>query len=88
MAEFTNRISTLRNRLGNTGLKDEGLVVPSIQGAEGRVSGNILAGDRDSLAYGRTPQEILRIVYGTGDERASGGFYPNGASGHIARSYR
>ncbi|KAJ1414326.1 Ferritin-like domain [Sesbania bispinosa] len=87
VAEFTNRISALRNRLGNAGLKDEGLVVPRVQGAEGRVSGNILAGDRDSLAYPRTPQEILSIVYGTADERLPGGFYPNGASGRIARSY-
>ncbi|KAJ1420828.1 Ferritin-like domain [Sesbania bispinosa] len=87
VAEFTNRISALRNRLGKGGLKDEGLVVPRVQGAEGRVSGNILAGDRDSLAYPRTPQEILSIVYGTADERLPGGFYPNGASGRIARSY-
>lgn len=87
VAEFTNRISMLRNRLGNAGLKDEGLVVPRVQGAEGRVTGNILAGDRDSLAYPRTPQEILRIIYGGGDERAPGGFYPNGACGRIARSY-
>ncbi|XP_061352767.1 ferritin-like catalase Nec2 [Gastrolobium bilobum] len=87
VAEFTNRISALRDRLGNTGLKDEGLVVPRGQGAEGRVSGNILSADRDSLSYPRTPQEILRIIYGTGDEHVPGGFHPHGASGRIARSY-
>ncbi|TKY53816.1 Desiccation-related protein PCC13-62 [Spatholobus suberectus] len=85
--EFTERISTLRNRLGKAGLKDEGLVVPRKEGAEGKVVGNILAGDKDSLAYPRTPQEILRIIYGGGDEHAPGGFYPKGASGRIARSY-
>ncbi|KAK7246242.1 hypothetical protein RIF29_41103 [Crotalaria pallida] len=87
VAEFTNRISILRNRLGNTGLKDEGLVVPIVQGAEGKVSGNILAGDRDSLSYPRTPHEILRIVYGGGDEHVPGGFFPDGANGRIAKSY-
>ncbi|KAE9591620.1 hypothetical protein Lal_00038698 [Lupinus albus] len=87
VAEFTNRISILRNRLGNTGLKDEGLVVPILQGSEGRVSGNILSADKDSLSYSRTPAEILRILYGGGDEHVPGGFYPNGGDGHIARSY-
>lgn len=87
VAEFTERISTLRNKLGSSGLKDEGIVVHRVKGAEGRVEGNILAGDKYSLSYGRTPQEILRIVYGGGHERVPGGFFPKGASGHIARSY-
>ncbi|KAL2976432.1 hypothetical protein AAZX31_13G008100 [Glycine max] len=85
--EFTNRISILRSKLGNRGLKDEGIVVPTGLGAEGRVRGNILAGDVNSLAYSRTPEEILRIVYGSGDEHVRGGFYPKGASGHIAQCY-
>lgn len=87
VAEFTNRISALRDKLGNAGVKDEGLVVPREQGAEGKVTGNILAGDNESLAFGRTPEEILRIVYGTGDEHVPGGFYPKGASGSIATYY-
>ena len=86
VAEFTNRISELRNRLGSTGLKDEGLVVPPVQGAEGRVAGNVLAGDEHSLAFARTPEEILRIVYASGNEHVAGGFYPNGAKGRIARA--
>ncbi|XP_073225584.1 ferritin-like catalase Nec2 [Cicer arietinum] len=87
VAEFTNRISTLRNKLGHGGLKDEGLVVSKKQGSEGSVSGNILAGDKYSLSYPRTPQEILRIVYGSGNESVPGGFYPHGGKGHIATSY-
>ncbi|KAK7332660.1 hypothetical protein VNO80_29415 [Phaseolus coccineus] len=87
VGDFTDRISTLRNNLGNEGVKDEGLVVAREDGAESAVNGNILAGDKDSLAYSRTPEEILRIIYGTGDEHAPGGFYPKGASGRIARSY-
>ncbi|XP_028760125.1 desiccation-related protein PCC13-62-like [Neltuma alba] len=88
VAEFTNRISALRDKLGKEGLKDEGLIVPKNLGAEGRISGNVLAGDKNSLAYGRTPREVLRIVYGSGDERYPGGFYPRGADGRIAKSYR
>ncbi|XP_073275256.1 desiccation-related protein PCC13-62-like [Primulina huaijiensis] len=87
VAEFTNKISNLRNSLGKEGLKDEGLIVKPALGPEGKSAGNVLAGDRDSLAYGRTPEEILRIVYGSGSESQPGGFYPHGADGAIARSY-
>ncbi|XP_059630198.1 desiccation-related protein PCC13-62 [Cornus florida] len=87
VAEFTNRISELRNKLGHAGLKDEGLSVPMVQGAEGKTRGNVLAGNKNSLGYGRTPEEILRIVYGSGNEHTPGGFYPKGADGNIARSH-
>ncbi|KAI3695823.1 hypothetical protein L1987_78825 [Smallanthus sonchifolius] len=87
VVESTQKISQLRDKLGNSGLKDEGLKVPIELGAEKKIQGNVLAGDEDSLAYGRTPKEIPRIVYGTGDEHAPGGFYPNGANGVIAKRY-
>ncbi|XVF01712.1 hypothetical protein REPUB_Repub04eG0112000 [Reevesia pubescens] len=87
VAEFTNRISHLRNRLGHAGRKDEGLIVPVTWGAEGKVVGNVLAGDKYSVAFDRTPEEILRIVYGSGNESVPGGFYPKGGNGHIARSH-
>ncbi|XP_070001890.1 desiccation-related protein PCC13-62-like [Nicotiana sylvestris] len=61
--EFTNRISELRNKLGRHGLKDEGLKVKPTVGAEGKIRGNILVGDKYSISYDRTPEEILRIVY-------------------------
>jgi len=87
VAEYTNRISILRNNLGMCGIKDEGLVVPPELGAEGRICSNILSANRDSISYARTPAEILRILYETGDEHVPGGFYPKGANGKIARSY-
>ncbi|KAK4257860.1 hypothetical protein QN277_007394 [Acacia crassicarpa] len=87
VAEFTNRISMLRDKLGKTGMKDEGLVVAKDVGAEGNITGNILAGDKYSVAYPRQPQEVLRIVYGTGDERVPGGFHPKGGDGRIAKSF-
>ncbi|WCJ23261.1 Desiccation-related protein PCC13-62 [Euphorbia peplus] len=87
VAEFTDRISKLRNKLGGEGRKDEGILGPECQGAEGKVYGNVLAGDDYSVAYPRTPEEIFRIVYGGGDEHVPGGFYPNGAYGKIAKSF-
>ncbi|OAY70176.1 Desiccation-related protein PCC13-62 [Ananas comosus] len=87
VAEFTNRASHLRNKLGKSGVKDEGLVVPPVLGAEGKIQGNIIAGDRYSTAYDRTPEEILSIVYASGNASVPGGFYPNGARGQIAESY-
>ena len=87
VADFTNMISGLRNKLANCGIKDEGLIVPLELGAENRTTSNILSADTNSLSYARTPPEILRIVYGDGDEHKPGGFFPEGANGNIARSY-
>ncbi|KAL5561494.1 hypothetical protein UlMin_031241, partial [Ulmus minor] len=66
--KFTNYISKLRNDLGGCGLKDEGIIVPPELGAENRTSSNVLSADYNSLSYARTPQEIFRIVYASGDE--------------------
>lgn len=87
VAEFTNRIAERANKLGMEGIKSEGIVVSPWNGAEGKVSGNVIEGDKYSLSYGRTPEEILRILYGSGNETIPGGFYPHGANGHIAQYY-
>ena len=87
IAEFTNRFSQLRNKLGNAGVKDEGLMVVESEGAKGSITGNLLTSDKYSIAFDKTPDEILRIVYGSGDEHKPGGFYPKGADGHIAKSH-
>lgn len=85
VAEFTIRISNLRNELAKCGIKDEGLIVPIELGAEQRTSSNIISANADSLGYRRTPAEILRVVYGTGNEHQPGGFLPKGGNGKIAR---
>lgn len=87
VANFTDRLSMFRNRLGMCGLKDEGLMVPLQLGAENRTTSNILSADSGSLSYSRTPQEILRIVYGTGDESMPVGFLPKGGIGRIAERF-
>ncbi|XP_047963507.1 desiccation-related protein PCC13-62-like [Salvia hispanica] len=87
VAEFTRRISELRNRLAKCGVKDEGIIVPVCIGAENRTESNVLSADPNSLSYSRTPPEILRIVYGTGDEHVPGGFFPRGGRGKIATHF-
>ncbi|KAL9275145.1 Ferritin-like catalase Nec2-like protein [Drosera capensis] len=87
VAEFTDKISKLRNELGKCGIKDEGIIVPPFLGAEGKTSTNILSSNKDELSYSRTPAEILRVLYDTGNEHVPGGFYPLGANGKIAREY-
>ena len=87
VAEFTTRISELRNRLAKCGIKDEGIIVPLQLGAENRTESNVLSANFYSISYRRTPAEILRILYNTGDEHLPGGFYPHGANGTIARDF-
>ena len=86
VTEFTNRSSELRNRLAKCGIKDEGIIVPIQLGAENRTISNVLSADYDSLSYSRTPKEMLRILYTTGNVAVPGGFFPLGANGAIARS--
>ncbi|GER31443.1 desiccation-related protein PCC13-62 [Striga asiatica] len=78
VANFTQKISELRDKLGGRGHKDEGILVDPKDGAEGMISGNVLAGDVNSVAFDRTPEEILGIVYGSGDMCQHGGFFPQG----------
>ncbi|KAL0367826.1 UNVERIFIED_CONTAM: Desiccation-related protein PCC13-62 [Sesamum radiatum] len=85
VAEFTNKISNLRNRLGKEGVQDEGLIVEPAAGAEGRISGNVLSADKDSLSYARTPEEVLRIVWERTGER-DGGILPQTRSYLLAGS--
>ncbi|CAN4111092.1 unnamed protein product [Withania somnifera] len=87
VADFTSRLSNPRNKLAKCGIKDEGIFVHPQLGAENRTRNNVLSANFDSLSYKRTPAEILRIVYGSGDEHVHSGFYPNGANGKIARDF-
>ena len=85
VAEFTNRISYLKNRLAKRDIKDEGISVPVQLGVENRMTSNsVLFVDYDSLSYSKTPKEILRVLYTTRDERVPDGFYPLGTNGAIA----
>lgn len=86
VAQFTDKISSLRNNLSHA-FVDEGLEVPKSEGADGLVTGNILSADNNSVAYARTGEQVLETVYGTGNASIPGGFYPKGGNGTIALSY-
>ncbi|KAL6214857.1 hypothetical protein ACLB2K_014289 [Fragaria x ananassa] len=86
--EFTKAISQLTNDNGQCGIKSKGILLANTTlGAENRTTSNVLSADANSLSYAGTEPEILRIVYGTGNEHLPGGFFPLGANGKIARSY-
>ncbi|AWN22583.1 hypothetical protein DKM44_04515 [Deinococcus irradiatisoli] len=67
---FVNAISALRAALG--GGKDQGITVNG--------KANIVVADNNSVAFGRTPREVLNIVYGAVGA-SKGLFFPNGLNG-------
>lgn len=89
VADFSTAISNLRNSASDT-IVDEGLInIPKIHfgGVNRTITGNILAADTNSLAYARTPDQVLGTVYGSGNPSKPGGFYPKGGKGVIAEQY-
>lgn len=67
-----NAISNLRGSLGNG--KEQGITIPGL-------NYNAVPADVASLAFRRTPAEVLNIVYGGG--KGGGGFTPAGFNGTI-----
>jgi len=74
--QLANAISDARDKLDGPEDKDQGIVLNG--------KANVVPSMPDAIAFRRTPQEVLHIVYlndkaGT----SSGGFYPNGMNGSI-----
>ncbi len=76
---YANAISKLRASVGNG--KETPLVVPTSPSTPS----SIVAADSNAIAYARTTDEVLHIVYGTGGGAGvkSGAFFPNGLNGTI-----
>jgi hypothetical protein len=70
--EPTVKISALRRQLGDTG--DQGVVL--------RGKSNVVNADKDGIAFKRTPDEVLNIVYAGGAQN-NFGFFPNRVNGEI-----
>src|SRR3954469_1706684 len=67
-------ISNLRDKADRDGDEDQGLGKPFMA--------NIVPTDGNGIAFSRTPQQVLSIVYLGGGKK--GGFFPNGLNGTIA----
>lgn len=88
---YFNEVVQLRSKLGGgneTVLYPGANTLPSFA-STGKYTGvapsTIVAADGDALAYARTTDQVLHIVYGTnpGTFTASGGFFPSGMNGTI-----
>jgi hypothetical protein len=76
-AEDANAISKARDSLDGAHA-DQGLTVDG--------EANIIPADSNGIAFGRTPGQILNIVYLTSGQATSGGFYPDGLNGELNTS--
>jgi hypothetical protein len=76
LAGAADKISAARGALDDG--KDQGV---TRHGAE-----NIVPANADGLAFGRTPGEVLNIVYLTPKVATSGGFFPDGVNGVLNTS--
>jgi hypothetical protein len=72
LAADANAISAARDSLDGTSHDDQGITV------DGKA--NIVPADINGLAFGRTPQRVLNIVYLTPKKATKGGFYPDGVN--------
>jgi Ferritin-like domain/TAT (twin-arginine translocation) pathway signal sequence len=83
---YANQVAVLRATLG--GGNETALTVPS--GTTSPTSivtpSSIVAANANAIAYARTTDQVLHIVYGagTGAGLAKGGFFPNGLNGKIS----
>jgi hypothetical protein len=74
--QAANALSDARDKIDGSEDKDQGI---SVNG-----KANIVPSTPDAIAFRRTPQEVLHIVYLTDKSGVSkGGFYPNGMNGTL-----
>ena len=78
MASAANAISKARDSLDGPAHDDQGIT------RNGQA--NIVPADGNGLAFGRTPGQVLNIVYLTPKVANSGGFYPHGVNGQLHTS--
>jgi hypothetical protein len=76
-AEDANAISRARDSLDGAHA-DQGLTIDG--------EANIVPADNNGIAFGRTPGQVLNVVYLTPGQATSGGFYPSGLNGELNTS--
>jgi hypothetical protein len=78
LAADANAISAARDSLDGPSHDDQGVTVGG--------QANIVPADGNGLAFGRTPGQVLNVVYLTPKVANSGGFYPHGVNGQLHTS--
>lgn len=78
LARQANAISDARDSLDGPSDDDQGITRHG--------TANIVPADSNSVAFGRTPGQVLNVVYLTPRKATSGGFYPDGVNGQIHTS--
>jgi hypothetical protein len=79
LIDATEKISAARDSLDNSADDDQGIAPIGDQS-------NIVPVDANGLVFGRTPGDVLNIVYLNAGAVPKGGFFPNGVNGNITVS--
>ncbi|WP_020672377.1 hypothetical protein [Amycolatopsis nigrescens] len=79
LKEATVKLSKARDSLDGSTDLDQGVV-------DSRRQANIVPTDGNGIAYSRSTGQVLNIVYLTGKQATSGGFFPKGVNGEINTS--
>jgi hypothetical protein len=86
IAAITTKISNLRSLLDGTGNDDIGVgtAMVELNGTSATFTAStIVNADANTIAFSRTAQQVLNIVYAS-PSGTKGGFFPNGLNGNVS----
>jgi hypothetical protein len=78
LIDGANAISLARDTLDGATTRDQGLTLSG--------NANIVPADSNAIAFVRTPQQVLNVVYLNSAAVTSGGFFPVGLNGNVRTS--